>query len=54
LKKLGFEKKRRDNYLIKCLRQEIVKWACRIDHPECATAAFHKLHQYLENPEKYP
>jgi len=54
LKTLGSEENIEDNDFTKCLRQEIVKWACRLDHPECAIAAFHKLYQYLENPEKYP
>jgi len=54
LKTLGFEENIKDSDFTKCLRQEIVKWACRIHHPECAIAAHHKLHRYLDNPEKYP
>jgi len=37
LRTLGFKKDIMDNDFIKCLRQEIVKWACTLDHPECAT-----------------
>jgi len=54
LKTLGFEENIEDNDFTKCLRQEIVKWACRLDHSECAIAAFDKLYQYVEDPEKYP
>jgi len=54
LKTLGFKENIKDNDFTKCLRQEFVKWACRLDHPECAITAFHKLHQYLDNPEKFP
>jgi len=43
-----------DNVLTNCLRQEIVKWACTLDHPKCAVIAYHKLHHYLQNPEKHP
>jgi len=53
LRTLGFEENVMDNDFTKCLRQEIVKWACTLDHPECLKAANHKLHQYLQNPEKY-
>jgi len=44
-----------DNDFTKCLRQEIVKWACTVDHPKCAIVAHHvSLHDYLLNHEKYP
>jgi len=43
-----------DNDLTKCLRQEIVKWACILDYPECTIAVHHELNLYLQNPEKYP
>jgi len=54
LKTLGLEENIMDNDFIKCLRQEIVKWACTLDHPECVVWAYHKLHQYLQNPKIYP
>jgi len=54
LKTLGFEENINDDDFTKCLRQEIVKCACRIHHPECVIAASHKLYQYLENSEKLP
>jgi len=52
LRKLEFENIM-DNDFTKCLRQEIVKWACTLNHPECAIAG-HELHLYFQNPEKYP
>jgi len=54
LRTLGFEENEMDNDFTKCLRQEIVKWACTLDHPKCLLAANHKLRQYLRSPEKYP
>jgi len=54
LKTLGFEENINDDDFTKCLRQEIVKWACRIHQPACDIMAFHKLYEYLENPEKFP
>jgi len=54
LRTLGFEENLMDNDFTKCLRQEIVKWACTLDHPECLIAANHELYQYLQNHEKYP
>jgi len=51
---LGFKENVMDNKFTKCLRQEIVKWACTLDHPDCAIETRHKLHHYLQNPEKYP
>jgi len=54
LKTLGFEKNIKDNDFTKCLRQEIVKWARRVHHPEYATMFFHKFYQYLDNFEKLP
>jgi len=57
LRTLGFDKNM-DNDFTKCLRQEIVKWACTLDYPECAIANYklhyHKLQHYLQNSEKYP
>jgi len=54
LKTLGFEENINDDDFTKCLRQEIVKWACRNHHPECVIVASNKLYQYVENPEKFP
>jgi len=54
LKTLGFVENTMDNDFIKCLREEIVKWACTLDHPECTNVAHQKLLYYLWNPEKYP
>jgi len=54
LRTLGFEENIIDNDFTKCLRQEVVKWACTIHHLECTIATLHKLDRYLENPKKYP
>jgi len=47
-----------DNDFTECLRQEILKWACTLNHPvtreECTVEAHHELHLYHQNPEKYP
>jgi len=44
-----------DNDFTKGLRQEIVKWACTLDHPECAIVAHHvSLDYYFLTYEKYP
>jgi len=43
------------NDFTKCLRQEIVKWACTFDHPKCAVVTHYvSLRYYLLNHEKYP
>jgi len=54
LRTLGYEENVMDNDFTKCLRQEIVKWACMVNHPECAITAHHKSHHYLQNLEEYP
>jgi len=51
---LGFEENVMDSDFTKCLRQEIVKWACTLNHPDCAVATYYKLHRHFQNPEKYP
>jgi len=54
LKTLEYEKIM-DNDFTKCLRQEIVKWACTLDHPMCGRVAHNvSLRDYLLNHEKYP
>jgi len=53
LKILRFEEHLMEDDLTKCLRQEIVKWACILKHSECAITANYKLEQLLRNPEKY-
>jgi len=47
LRTLGFEENIIDNDFTKCLRQEVVKWACTIHHLECTIATLHKLDRYL-------
>jgi len=54
LRILRFNENIVDNDFTKCLRQEIVKWACTLNYPECVIANYHKFHHYLQNPEKYP
>jgi len=54
LRTIGFQENIMDDYFTNCLRQEVVKWACTLDHPECAIEARYKLYHYLQNPEKYP
>jgi len=51
---LGFKENEIDDEFTKYLRQEIVKWACALDHPDCAIETRCKLYHYLQNPEKYP
>jgi len=40
LRTLEYEKNIMDDFT-NCLRQEIVKWTCTLDDPECAVAAHH-------------
>jgi len=54
LKILGFQENVMDNEFTKNLRQEIVKWACMLDHLDCKIVAYHKLHHYLQNLKNYP
>ena len=54
LKKLGYEEHLMENDFIKCLRQEIAKWACILQYDECQQSALRKLEQHLEKPEKNP
>jgi len=53
LKILRFEEHLMEDDLTKCLRQEIVKWACILKHSECTITANYKLEQLLRNPEKF-
>ncbi|KYN22233.1 Glutamyl aminopeptidase, partial [Trachymyrmex cornetzi] len=54
LKTLGYEEHLVENDFVKCLRQEIVKWACIFQFDECEQSAFRKLMQHLGNPEINP
>jgi len=55
LRTLGSKEKVWDNDFTKCLRQEILKWTCRLDHPNCAIVPHYvSLHYYLLNHEEYP
>ncbi|KYN16369.1 Glutamyl aminopeptidase, partial [Trachymyrmex cornetzi] len=54
LKTLGYEEHLIENDFTKCLRQEIVKWACIFQYDECEQSALRKLQQHLENPEINP
>ncbi|XP_018367847.1 PREDICTED: uncharacterized protein LOC108764218 [Trachymyrmex cornetzi] len=54
LKTLGYEEHLVENDFVKCLRQEIVKWACIFQFDECEQSALRKLQQHLGNPEKNP
>ncbi|XP_071647029.1 aminopeptidase N-like [Temnothorax longispinosus] len=49
LKILGFEERLLENDFTKCLRQEIVKWACTVELTECQMNNF-KLEQLLKEP----
>ncbi|KYM93608.1 Aminopeptidase N [Cyphomyrmex costatus] len=53
LKTLGFQENLMEDDLVKCLRQEIVKWACMLNHSECITTATYKLQQFYKSPSKY-
>jgi len=54
LRTIGFKENIMDDDFTKCLRQEIVKWACTLDHFECIKDAHQKLYYYIQNIEKYP
>ncbi|EGI62473.1 hypothetical protein G5I_09198 [Acromyrmex echinatior] len=43
-----------ENDFTKCLRQEIVKWACTLQYDECERSALRKLEHHLENHESRP
>jgi len=48
---LGFDERPMENDLTKCLRQEIAKWACIVEHSECLLKAKFKLEQHLAHPK---
>jgi len=52
LAKIGYDEYPKENDLIKCLRQEAVKWACTLGDVSCKMIAKHKLEKYLENPTR--
>ncbi|EGI60109.1 Aminopeptidase N [Acromyrmex echinatior] len=54
LKTLGYEEQLMENDFTKCLRQEIVKWACTLQYDECERSALRKLEHHLENHESRP
>ncbi|XP_011877992.1 PREDICTED: aminopeptidase N-like isoform X2 [Vollenhovia emeryi] len=49
---IGYEEDPQDNYLIKCLRQEITKWTCVLSRSEskCTHMALKKLEWHLSSP----
>lgn len=51
LERLGIEEHSMENEFIKCLRQEITKWACIAEHSECLKMAKFKLEQHLKYPD---
>ncbi|XP_071566338.1 glutamyl aminopeptidase-like [Temnothorax nylanderi] len=46
---LGCKELSMEKYLIKCLRQEIAKWACTVELSECLQMAQLVLEEYLQN-----
>ncbi|KAL6258043.1 hypothetical protein P5V15_009961 [Pogonomyrmex californicus] len=50
LQKIGYEEKPNDDSLIKCLRQEALRWACVLGDGECKKHAEFKLRWHLLNP----
>ncbi|KAG5331488.1 AMPE aminopeptidase, partial [Acromyrmex heyeri] len=54
LKTLGYDEHFMENDLTKCLRQEIVKWACILEYDNCEQTASRKLQQHLRNPKINP
>jgi len=48
---LGPEEHPTENGFIKCLRQEILKWACTLGHSDCLGMAAQKLSFHLSHPE---
>ncbi|XP_050466711.1 glutamyl aminopeptidase-like isoform X2 [Cataglyphis hispanica] len=51
LGKIKYEENSKENDLIKCLRQEAIKWACILDDLECLEKAYDKLLEHIEKPE---
>ncbi|XP_029160652.1 aminopeptidase N-like [Nylanderia fulva] len=49
LENIGYEESNED-YLINCLKQEVIKWACIFDEPNCKQVAASKLKRHLINP----
>ncbi|XP_029160653.1 glutamyl aminopeptidase-like [Nylanderia fulva] len=47
LERIGYEEHSEEDDLIKCLREEVVKWACTFKHPKCLQMAKYKLEQHL-------
>ncbi|KMQ84727.1 aminopeptidase n, partial [Lasius niger] len=52
LEKIGYEERTEENDLTKCLRQEVAKWACILEHPKCIQMARDKLERHLIHLEK--
>ncbi|KAL6258042.1 hypothetical protein P5V15_009960 [Pogonomyrmex californicus] len=52
LQKIGYEEKPNDDSLIKCLRQEALRWACLLGDGECKKHAEFKLQWHLLNTKK--
>ncbi|XP_011629871.1 aminopeptidase N-like, partial [Pogonomyrmex barbatus] len=50
LQKIGYEEEPNDDSLIKCLRQEALRWACVLGDSECKKHAEYKLQWHLLNP----
>jgi len=48
---LGPEEHPTENDFIKCLRQEIFKWACTLGHSRCLELAKQKLDFHLKDPD---
>ncbi|XP_011637250.1 aminopeptidase N-like [Pogonomyrmex barbatus] len=47
---IGYEEKPNDDNLLKCLRQEALRWACVLGDSECKKYAEYKLQGHLSNP----
>ncbi|KAG5346782.1 AMPN Aminopeptidase, partial [Acromyrmex charruanus] len=52
-KKIGYQEIPNENDLIKCLRQEIAKWACVLGDSDCRIIATSRLEWHFTNPEKH-
>ncbi|XP_024886909.1 thyrotropin-releasing hormone-degrading ectoenzyme-like [Temnothorax curvispinosus] len=47
LQTIKYNEDRNDSYLMECLRQEAVKWACVLNDSSCKTIALNKLRQHF-------
>lgn len=53
LEQITYNESSTEDYSVKCLRQEAIKWLCTLGNKECKNTIHDKLRQHMNDPKQY-